>query len=49
MSDELTLEERATNNDTREHIENVRNLLNLVVRELLRRGGVRQDYAERAA
>lgn len=37
---ELTLEEKATNNETREHIENVRNLLNLVVRELLHRGEI---------
>lgn len=37
MSD-LTQEERATNDQTREHIENVRNLLNVMVQELLRRG-----------
>lgn len=37
---ELTLEEQATNNQTREHIENVRNLLNMMVRELLRRGEI---------
>jgi len=37
---ELTLEEKATNNETREHIENVRNLLNIMVRELLRRGEI---------
>lgn len=37
---ELTLEERATNDQTREHIEVVRNLLNMMVRELLHRGEV---------
>lgn len=37
---ELTLEERATNDQTREHIENVRNLLNMMVRELLWRGEI---------
>jgi hypothetical protein len=35
---DLTQEERAIDDQTREHIENVRNLLNLMVRELLRRG-----------
>ncbi len=39
MSD-LTQEERATNDQTREHVENVRDLLNLMVRELLRRGEI---------
>ena len=34
----LTIEERATNNDTFRHIERVRNLLNICVMELLRRG-----------
>lgn len=34
----LTLEEKATNNDTFRHIERVRNLLNACVRELLDRG-----------
>jgi len=38
MPKELTLEERATNDETRKHIENVRNLLNMVVGELLMRG-----------
>lgn len=37
---ELTLEERATNDQTREHIEVVRNLINMAVRELLRRGEI---------
>lgn len=37
---ELSLEERATNADTREHIECVRNLINYAVAELLRRGEV---------
>jgi len=36
----LIQEERATNDQTREHIENVRNLLNAMVRELLRRGEI---------
>lgn len=36
----LTLEEKATNNDTFRHIERVRNLLNLCVMDLLRRGEV---------
>ena len=35
---DLTQEERATNDQTREHIENVRDLLNLMVQELMRRG-----------
>ena len=34
----LTLEERATNNETFRHIERVRNLLNACVVELLKRG-----------
>lgn len=34
----LTTEQKATNNDTFRHIERVRNLLNLVVADLLRRG-----------
>ena len=34
----LTLEEKATNNDTFRHIERVRNLLNLCAIELLKRG-----------
>lgn len=34
----LTLEEQATNFATMRHIERVRNLLNVMVRELLRRG-----------
>lgn len=38
MSDSLTLEEKACNNDTFRHVERVRNLLNLVIVELLRRG-----------
>jgi hypothetical protein len=37
---ELTLEEHATNDHTREHIEVVRNLINMAVRELLRRGEI---------
>jgi len=37
---ELTTEEKVTNNETREHIENVRNLLNMMVRELLHRGEI---------
>lgn len=37
MSD-LTLEEKATNYETFRHIERVRNLINLFVRELLTRG-----------
>lgn len=36
--DTLTLEERATNNETFRHIERVRNLLNACVFDLLRRG-----------
>jgi len=38
MSEDLRLEERAANNETYQHISRVRNLLNLVVSELLRRG-----------
>jgi len=38
MSKELTLEEKATNNDTFRHIERVRNLLNKCVTEFLKRG-----------
>lgn len=38
MSDNLTIEEKATNNDTFRHIERVRNLLNACIVELLRRG-----------
>lgn len=38
MDATLTQAEKATNCDTFRHIERVRNLLNLVVRELLRRG-----------
>lgn len=34
----LTTEQKATNNDTFRHIERVRNLLNMFVRELLERG-----------
>ena len=34
----LKLEEKATNYDTFRHIERVRNLLNLCIRELLKRG-----------
>jgi len=37
---ELSLEEQATNNQTRAHIEVVRNLINMAVRELLRRGEI---------
>jgi len=37
---DLTLEEHATNDHTRAHIEVVRNLLNTVVREFLRRGEI---------
>jgi len=38
MSQELNLEEQATNAQTLEHIQHVRNLLNLAVVELLHRG-----------
>lgn len=38
MTETLTLEEKATNNDTFRHIERVRNLLNACVIELLKRG-----------
>jgi hypothetical protein len=38
MEDKLKLEERATNYQTMRHIERVRNLLNIMVREILRRG-----------
>ena len=34
----LTQEEKATNNDTFRHIERVRNLLNMMIKELLNRG-----------
>lgn len=37
-SDDVTLEEKACNYDTFRHIERVRNLLNLMARELLYRG-----------
>lgn len=37
---DLTLEEHATNDHTRAHIEVVRNLLNMMVRELLHRGEI---------
>lgn len=37
---DLTLKEHATNDHTREHIEGVRNLLNIMVRELLHRGEI---------
>lgn len=38
MSDDLTLEEQATNFDTMRHIERVRNLLNQMAIQLLKRG-----------
>lgn len=38
MAEQLTLEQRATNYETMRHVEQVRNLLNVVVRELLARG-----------
>lgn len=38
MNTDLTLEEKACNYDTMRHIERVRNLLNVVVVEFLRRG-----------
>lgn len=37
---ELSLEERATNDETRKHIETIRNLLNMMVVELLHRGEI---------
>lgn len=40
MTNELTEAEKATNSETLEHIQNVRNLLNLAVRELLHRGEI---------
>lgn len=38
MSDKLTVEQKACNNDTFRHIERVRNLLNEFITELLERG-----------
>ncbi len=40
MNESLTLEERATNFETFRHIEMVRNLLNVVIRELIARGEI---------
>jgi len=38
MPENLTIEQKATNNDTFRHIERVRNLINTCVTDLLRRG-----------
>jgi hypothetical protein len=40
MTTELSLEEQATNAQTLEHIQNVRNLINLAIRELLHRAEI---------
>jgi hypothetical protein len=40
MSDDLTLEEKATNYETLTHIMHVRNLLNIAIQELIHRGEI---------